>query len=485
MAKVTEVDTNQVRKEDKAKHKPKKSNSKRPRTKKPGLKHANPQPLDPSPNGHVQGGVRVREATTNESPEQSQIDRKRQHILTSKSQTFEAIDSNFARIASYVQLAHEAVGRTVTTAYSKHLRRSINSGISAALKDAHFIGTSQPEHVTKQELCNKVLECINGRSPYTLIRRVLVALEVFVQALHVQVTAIQQSAADHTDLSPSEEQENGEEKDQNNEFGPGQVHYTRPQHSQVQLHKNATFSRDIVLMIWRPNVLVHLRAMNKEDFLSIVDSAFQRVSPHSDSSRALRWLSHATITDSGDVKVSMHSGDPNELETLPEDMISEWATILQNEAEQSSRVFEVLVPNFPVDPTGLEDPSPKAEIIDYPHLISSCTDHVKNLGSTISPPHSKEVLEEIRCLRQEVMALEEGLTSMLESRDQRSVSTGVSGKTLKSRSKVSGRIQQASAITELPAASNGKRKSHKRKAKEITTDNIQPEAAFDKKRVKR
>ena len=122
---------------------------------------------------------------------------------------------------------------------------------------------------------------------------------------------------------------------------------------------------------------------------------------------------------------------------------------------------------------------------EYPQLFTSCTHHGKNLGPTGSHLHSEEVLEKIGRLRQEVIALEEGLSSGLESRDHHLVSTGVPGNKLKSSSKVLGGVQQAVAIAGLPAASNGKRKSRKRKAMDNTTNNIQPEAAFDNKRVKR
>ena len=209
-----------------------------------------------------------------------------------------------------------------------------------------------------------MLQCINGESPYTQIRKVLVTVDDYVQALQLQFAAAQQSVADQIELSSGEGQEQKGWENQDHGFGPGQLHYTQPQGSHLQWHKNTTFSRDVVLIICRPGVLVHLRAMKKEDFLSIVDSAFQRVSPHSDSSRALRWLTHATITDSGNVKVSMHTKDPKELDTLMEDMINEWARTLQNEAEQSSRFFEVLAPSFPVDPTELEDPYRKAETVE-------------------------------------------------------------------------------------------------------------------------
>ena len=632
MAKVEEVQTSQVRKEHKMKDKPKKSKSKRPRTKGTDLKQAKSQPVEPPPNGHVQGDVRDREATINESPEQSQIGRKKKRKSTYKSQSSTAIHSDIAR---YVQLAQKTVGKSATTAYTKHLSRSLNLGISAALKEVQIIRTSQPEQVIKQKLRDKVLQCINGRSPYTEIRQVLVTLDKFIKGLQVQVTAAQLSMADQMEPSPCEKQGKWREKDQQHVSEPGQVNYIRPLDSQVQWQKNTTFSRDVILIIWRPSVLVHLRAMTKEDMLSIVESAFQRVSPHSDSRRALRWLSHATITDSGNVKVSMHTKDPNELNTLTEEMTTGWARILQNEAEQSSRVFEVLVPNFPVDPSELVDPCRKAETIkrlvrhnasrissltrpddireiqiarsngeasrgttivlvfnscqlannviengldwngehhrcealgtsellercercqiythtansctntvrcekcaephftrfcksidftcavcsgghpayseactarnaardeiqkvrfapdseeDHPQLITSCIHHGKNLGSTSPRSHSEAVLEKIRRLRQEVLALEEGLTFGLESREQRSVSTGVPSKKVKSRSNISGKVQQAVAIAGLSAPSIGNYESRKRKAKDNTTDQVQPEATFDKKRVKR
>ena len=187
------------------------------------------------------------------------------------------------------------------------------------------------------------------------------------------------------ELSPGEGDHKARGEDQKHDVGPGQVYYTRPQDSQVQWYKNTTFSRDVILIIWRRSILVHLRAMNKDEFLSIVDSALQRVSPHSSSSRALRWLSHATITDSGNVKVSMHTKDSKELDiltedmitgwsmhtenskeldTLTQDMITGWARTLHDEAEQSSMLFEALVPNFPANPTDLEDSDRKAVIIE-------------------------------------------------------------------------------------------------------------------------
>ena len=121
---------------------------------------------------------------------------------------------------------------------------------------------------------------------------------------------------------------------------------------------------------------------------------------------------------------------------------------------------------------------------DHPQLIASCTYQGKNLEPTSSHPYSKEVLEEIRHLPQEVIVLEEGMTSGLESGDQRSMSTAVPGNKLKSRSKVSGELKQTAALAGLPPASNGKRESRKRKAKGNTTNIAQPEAAIDNKRCK-
>ena len=139
MAKVTEAQTNQVRKEHKAKEKSKKSKPKRSRTEETSLKQAESQPVDPSPNGHIQGGGRVSEATTNEPPEQSQVSRNRKQKSAYKSQSSKAVQSNLIEIARYVQLAHEAVGKNATKGYTKHLRRSINRGISASLKEVRNI----------------------------------------------------------------------------------------------------------------------------------------------------------------------------------------------------------------------------------------------------------------------------------------------------------------------------------------------------------
>ena len=47
-----------------------------------------------------------------------------------------------------------------------------------------------------------------------------------------------------------------------------------------------------------------------------------------------------------------------------EGMITGWARTLQHEAQQSSRVFEVLVPSFPTNPTDIGDSDRKAVTIE-------------------------------------------------------------------------------------------------------------------------
>ena len=633
MAKVEEVQTSQARKEHKAKDKPKKPKSKRHRTKRTGPKRTKSQPDKLSPNGHVHGAFRVREATMNKYPEKSQIGRKKKHKSTYEPQQSEVSHGNLIEMAEYVKLARKSVGKTAAKKYTKHVLSSINSWVSEAWQEAQTIQTSQSEQSVKQGLHDKMLKRINGKSPYTEIRQVLVTLANFIQTLQVQATPAQQSVADQMEISPGVRQQKGPERDQKYGYGPGQLFYTKPQDSQVHWHNNTTFFRDVVLIIWRRNVLRHLSAMSKEDFLSTVDSAFQRASPHSDSSRALMYISHATITDSGNIQVSMHTKDPKVLDTLTEDLITEWARILQDEAEQSGRVFEVLVPSFPASPTDLQDSDHKTDIIErivrdnafrvpslnqdgihdiqiaesdaegsrgvaivllfnscrlansiiehglvwngehhrcealgasesldrcercqlYTHTTNSCTNSVrcgkcaephftrfcqsiiftcavcagphpaysvgcparndargdiqefrfapqseddyqqlttsgtqqgKTLELTSSHPHSEEVLEKIRRLRQEVIALEEGVTSGLGSRDQRSVSTSVTGKKLNSMSRVSGEVQQEATIAVPPAAGNGKRGSRKRKAEGNPTNDIHPEATINNKRVK-
>ena len=331
---------------------------------KTGPKRTKSQPDELSPNGHVHGAFRVRGASINESPEQSQLGRKENYKSTYEPQQSKVLHSDLVEMARYVKLARKSVGKTAAKTYTKHVLSSINSWISEAWKEAQIIQTSQPEQSTKQGLHDKMLKRINGKSPYTEIRQVLVTLANFIQALQVHATPAQQSVADQMELSPGVRQQKGPEKDQKHGYGPGQLFYTKPQDSQVHWHNNMTFFRDVVLIIWRRSVLRHLNAISKEDFLSTVESAFQRASPHSDSSRALMCISRATITDSGNIQVSMHIKDPKVLDTLTEDLITEWARILQDEAEQSGRVFEVLVPNFPANPTDLEDSNHKIDIIE-------------------------------------------------------------------------------------------------------------------------
>ena len=181
--------------------------------------------------------------------------RKIKHKSTNKSQPSKVLHSSLVKIAEHVQLAHEAAGRTVSAAHTQHLRRSINSGISAALNEVQMSGTLQSAQSIEQKLRERVLESIEGRSRYTTSRQVLVTLNSFIQALQVQVTAAEQSAENHE----KKEQRLLQQKKR-------KVHRTRPQDSQGKWNNNTTFSRDIILIIWRLNFLVHLRAMNKEDF---------------------------------------------------------------------------------------------------------------------------------------------------------------------------------------------------------------------------
>lgn len=543
---------------------------------------------------------------------------------TTKSQPSKVLHSSLIKIGEYVQLAREAAGRTISAAHTPDLRRSINSGISAALNEVQMSGTLESAQSIEQKLRDRVLECIEGTSRYTTNRQVLVTLNNFIQALRIQVTAAEQSAENHDKKKQRPLQQENQK-----------VHRTRPRDSQGKWNNNTIFSRDVILIIWRRKILVHLRAMNKEAFLSVVESAFQRASPHANSSRVLWWLSHPTITDSGNIKVTIHTKDPKELDMVTEDMITAWAKVLQNEVEQSSRVFEVLVPNFPVEPIDLMDSGRKVETIerlvrtnatrissltkpndildiqmvkangraswviaivivfnvcalannviengldwngrhykcealgasellercercqlyshtansctntircgkcsqphftgsckstdfacavcsgphpayseacparnaarkeiqeirfapdcdgDYPQLITSCTHYGKNLckapglevmvgtkeaGLTASDSHSSHVLEKLRRLREEVVALEEELASGLESRDRCSGLMNVPHEELETTSNLSEEVQQAVAIAVLPAASYEKRKGRKRKATETTAD---------------
>ena len=109
----------------------------------------------------------------------------------------------------------------------------------------------------------------------------------------------------------------------------------------------------------------------------------------------------------------------------------------------------------------------------------------KEAGLIGSHPHSRDVLEKLRCLREEVVALEEELASGLESQDRCSVLMNVPHEKLETTSNLSGEVQQVAAIAVLPAASNEKREARKRKATKITTDDNQSEMEFEEKRVKR
>ena len=319
----------------------KKSKPKKHSSKRTGLKQAEDLPSDAAPNQHVLKGESNGKAMIDKSAEQSQVVPKSKHESTTESQPSKVLHSSLVKIAEYVQLAHEAAGRTALTAHTQHLRKSINSGISIALSEVQTSGTLQPEQAIKQKLRDKVLKCIDDKSRYTTSRQVLVTLNNFIQSLQVRVTAAQQS----------------EDQDKNNKgqvqethmdcgLGPGQMHRTRAHDRQGQWRKKTTFSKDVILVIWRRCILVHLRAMTKDEFLGVVESSFRMLSPQVDSSRALSWLSHATITDSGNVEVSIHTKDSKELETVTEDVITAWAEILQDKVEQSNRVFEVWYRTF-------------------------------------------------------------------------------------------------------------------------------------------
>ena len=138
---------------------------------------------------------------------------------------------------------------------------------------------------------------------------------------------------------------------------------------------------------------------------------------------------------------------------------------------------------------------------DYPQLITSCTYHGKSLckepglhvmvgeketGFTGPHPQSREeVLEKLRRLREEVVALEEELTSGLESRDRCSVSMDVPGEKAGGGRNIFGEAQEATVIAGLPAARNRKGEARKRKATEISTNDSQSEVDFKQKRIKR
>ena len=370
--KVGEVQPSELRKKHKIKGRSKKSKRRHHKSPKTDLKQAQNVSSNAAPSHRVQEGEVDKKAMIDKSAEQSQVVQKTKHRSTTESPS-KVIYSSLVKIAEYVKLAHEAAGRTAATVNTQHLRKSINSGISTALDEVQMSGRLQPEQTIEQKLRDKVSECIHGKSPYTKSRQVLVTLNDFIHCLQSRATPAQQS-----DKEVKKEGEVwGEHK--NRDLGPGQMHCTRPQARPGQLRKGTTFSRNIILVIWRRRILVHLRAMTKDEFLGVVESSFRMISHPVDTSRALIWLSHATITDSGNVKVSIHSKDSKELETVTEGMTTAWAKALQNEVEQSNKVFEVLVPNFPVEPVTIADPGRKAETIEQlvrtnaPTISSSLT----------------------------------------------------------------------------------------------------------------
>ena len=110
----------------------------------------------------------------------------------------------------------------------------------------------------------------------------------------------------------------------------------------------------------------------------------------------------------------------------------------------------------------------------------------KETGFTGPHPQSREeVLEKLRRLREEVIALEEEMTSRLEFRDRCSVSVDIPGEKARRRRNISVEAQEATAIAGLPAASNRKSAARKRKAMETTTNDSQCEMELNQKRVKR
>ena len=357
--KVREVQPDELQKKHKTKGRSKKSKPKNHKSPKTDLKQAENVLSNAAPNHRVREGEFDGEALTDKSAERSQVVHKSKHESTTESQPSKVLHSSLVKIAEYVRLAHEAAGRTALTVHTQHLRKSINSGISTALNEVQMSGTVQSEQAIKQKLRDKVLKCIDGRSRHTTSRQVLVNLNNFIQSLQVRVTAAHQS-----EDQDKNDQRHFQETHKDCGLRPGQMHRTRPHDRQGQWRKNTKFSRDVILIIWRRCILVHLRAMTKDEFLRVVESSFRMVSPQMDASRALSWLSHATITDSGNVKVSIHTKDSKELETVTEDIITAWAKILQNEVEQSNKVFEVLVPNFPAEPINIDDPGRKAETIE-------------------------------------------------------------------------------------------------------------------------
>lgn len=78
----------------------------------------------------------------------------------------------------------------------------------------------------------------------------------------------------------------------------------------------------------------------------------------------------------------------------------------------------------------------------------------KGTGLNSPHPHSREVLEKLRRLREEVVALEAKLTSEVESQGRCSLSMDVPGEKARRRRNISGEAQEATAIAGLPDASN-------------------------------
>lgn len=224
-----EVPTDELRKKHKTKDRSKKSKPKKQNSKKAGLKQAENLPSDAAPSRHVREGEFELEAPIDKSAEQSQVVHKSKHKSTTESQPSKVLHSGLIKIAEYVQLAHEAAGRTPLAVHTQHLRRSINSGISTALNEVQVSETVQPEQAMEQKLRDEVLRCIDGRSPYTTSGKVLVTLNNFIQSLQIQIAATQQS-----ENQGKKEQGQVQETHKACGLGPGEMHRARPQDRQGQ-----------------------------------------------------------------------------------------------------------------------------------------------------------------------------------------------------------------------------------------------------------
>lgn len=115
MAKVRKRQTDHIREKLKSKDKSEKSKAIRVKPKKTGLEKVEHHPDAPAPNSHVQGSEFDGEATIKKSAEQSQMVRELKHRSATKSQPSKVLHSSLVKIAEYVQLAHEATGRTAST----------------------------------------------------------------------------------------------------------------------------------------------------------------------------------------------------------------------------------------------------------------------------------------------------------------------------------------------------------------------------------